>query len=51
MSDAKTVSRRIFEEVWNNKNLSAIDELMAANHVHHDPQSPKFPMGLRATNS
>ena len=46
MSDAKTVSRRIFEEVWNNKNLSAIDELMAANYVHHDPQSPKFPDGI-----
>ena len=45
MSDAKTVSRRIFEEVWNNKNLAAIDELMAANYVHHDPQSPKFPDG------
>jgi steroid delta-isomerase-like uncharacterized protein len=46
MSDAKKLSRRIFEEVWNSKNTAAIDELMAANYVHHDPQSPKFSDGV-----
>lgn len=45
MSDAKEMSRRIFEEVWNAKNIAAIDELMAADYVHHDPQSPKFSDG------
>jgi len=30
------LSRRIFEDVWNRKNLSAIDELMSADYVHHD---------------
>lgn len=45
MSDAKEVSRRIFEEVWNNRNIAATDELMAANYMHHDPQSPKFSDG------
>jgi steroid delta-isomerase-like uncharacterized protein len=45
MSDAKKVSRRIFEEVWNDRNIAAIDELMAADYVHHDPQSPKFSNG------
>jgi steroid delta-isomerase-like uncharacterized protein len=45
MSDAKKVSRRIFEEVWNHRNIAAIDELMAADYVHHDPQSPKFSNG------
>lgn len=45
MSDAKRVSRIIFEEVWNNRNTAAVDELMAANYVHHDPQSPKFSDG------
>jgi hypothetical protein len=29
MSHAKKLSRRIFEEVWNNKNTAAIDELIA----------------------
>jgi len=45
MSDAKKVSRRIFEEVWNGKDTAAIDELMAADYVHHDPQSPQFSGG------
>jgi len=45
MSDAKEVSRRIFEEVWNDRNIAAIDELVAADYVHHDPQSPKFSDG------
>jgi steroid delta-isomerase-like uncharacterized protein len=34
------LSRRIFEDVWNRKNLSAIDDLIAADYVHHDPNSP-----------
>lgn len=33
------------KKFWNNKNNAAIDELMAANYVHHDPQSPKFSDG------
>jgi len=31
----KTVSRRIFEEVWNKGNLSVIDETSASNLVNH----------------
>ena len=50
MSDAKKVSRRIFEEVWNGKNIAAIDELMAADYVHHDPQSPQFSGGREGYN-
>jgi steroid delta-isomerase-like uncharacterized protein len=46
MSHAKKLFRRIFEEVWNNKNTAAIDELIAADYVHHDPQSPKFSDGM-----
>jgi Predicted ester cyclase len=30
------LSRRIFEDVWNRKNLNAIDDLMSAGYVHHD---------------
>ncbi len=34
MSEAnKSVVRRYFEEVWNNKNLSLIDELAASTYV------------------
>ena len=34
------LSRRIFEDVWNRKNLSAIDNLISADYVHHDASSP-----------
>jgi steroid delta-isomerase-like uncharacterized protein len=38
-TDIKELSRRIFEEVWNQQNLSAADEIIAPNFVDHDPQS------------
>ena len=37
--DNQEKSRRIFEEVWNQKNLGLIDELVATDYVHHDVQS------------
>ena len=40
------LSRRIFEDVWNRKNFSAIDDLMSADYVHHDPSSPAVPSGV-----
>src|SRR5437773_12313462 len=40
------LSRRIFEDVWNRKNLSTVDELMSADYVHHDPSSPAVPSGV-----
>jgi len=33
------LSRRIFEDVWNRKDLNAIDDLIAADYVHHDAGS------------
>jgi len=30
------LSRRIFEDVWNRKNLTAIDDLMSVDYDHHD---------------
>lgn len=43
--NSKEISRRVFEEVWNNKKLNAVDELMEANYIHHDVQSP-VPKGI-----
>src|SRR5437773_4441639 len=40
------LSRRIFEDVWNRKNLSTVDELMSADYVHHDASSPAVPSGV-----
>ena len=42
----ETLSRRIFEEVWNRRNPAVIDELMAPDYVHHDVLSPDTPTGL-----
>jgi len=32
----KMLARRLFEEVWNSKNLAALDELVAPNFVFHN---------------
>ena len=42
----ETLSRRIFEEIWNYRNLAVIDELFAPEYVHHDPQSPDVIDGI-----
>ena len=44
--DNREISRRIFEEVWNEKKLGVIDELITADYVHHDPQSPSVESGI-----
>ena len=41
----KAVIRRLFEEVWNQGNLSVADELFAPNYTHHDPSTPDFGRG------
>jgi steroid delta-isomerase-like uncharacterized protein len=40
------ITRRVFEEVWNQKNLKVVDELMAADYVHHDPSFPTVVSGI-----
>ena len=35
--DNIAVVRRLFEEVWGNRNLDAMDELMSDDFVDHDP--------------
>ena len=47
----KAIVRRFIEEVWNNGNLDAIDELISEDHVNHDPAqagSPGGREGMRA---
>ncbi len=36
-ADNKAVFRRLIREVWNKGNLSIAGELVATNHVSHDP--------------
>jgi steroid delta-isomerase-like uncharacterized protein len=38
--DNKALSRRLFREFWDQKNLAVADELLAADHTDHTPGSP-----------
>jgi hypothetical protein len=49
--DNKKLSRRFLEELWNQKNLSVIDELLADDYIDHTPSldpSGKGPQGREA---
>jgi steroid delta-isomerase-like uncharacterized protein len=39
------VVRRIFEQIWNQRNFAAADELIGPNFASHDPASPDFGRG------
>jgi steroid delta-isomerase-like uncharacterized protein len=41
----KAIVRRFIEEVWNNGNLDAIDELVSEDHIDHDPGREGTPGG------
>ena len=43
--DNKTLMRRFLEEVFNKKNLSAIEEFTAPNHIYHSAAAAGFPIG------
>ncbi len=43
--DNITIARRSIEEVWNQRNLAAIPQLFASNHVHHDPNTMEIAPG------
>ena len=37
--DNRAVCRRLYEGIWNNREFHLMDELVAADYVHHDPQA------------
>lgn len=41
----RALVRRYVEEVWNAGKLDAIDELLTADYVNHDPMNPEVPPG------
>jgi steroid delta-isomerase-like uncharacterized protein len=44
----KAVARRVIDEVFNNKNMSVLSELVSPNYVYHHPLGEyKGPEGLR----
>lgn len=44
--DNKTLMRRFIEEVFNKKNMAAIDELIAPDHIDHSPTAAHLPSGI-----
>ena len=45
VEENKAVVRRWFEELFNAGNLEVADEIIAADHVNHDPTLPDIPSG------
>jgi steroid delta-isomerase-like uncharacterized protein len=39
----KILVRRFFDEMCNGRKLNVANELFAANHIYHDPQTPTGP--------
>ncbi|WP_435176146.1 ester cyclase [Halorussus sp. AFM4] len=39
--DNEAAARRLFEEVWQNHDYDAVDELVAEDYVLHDPSMPE----------
>jgi steroid delta-isomerase-like uncharacterized protein len=44
-TDNKEIARRLMEEVWNNRQLDVVDEIIDASYGYHDPNSPDFGQG------
>jgi steroid delta-isomerase-like uncharacterized protein len=44
-ADPKPVARRFFEDAWNSRDLTLIDELIAPTYTAHDPSAPDFGRG------
>ncbi len=42
----KALSRRVIEEIFNAGNLEVADEIVAEDHVHHDPAMPEEGHGI-----
>lgn len=44
-NDNATAVRRFFDEVCNQRNLDAVDELFTRGHTYHDPSNPWVGLG------
>lgn len=44
-SQNKQIVKRFLNDLWSKGNLAVADEIIAANHVQHDPATPNFGKG------
>jgi predicted ester cyclase len=44
-TDIKATARKLMEDVWNNRNLEAIDEVIDVWYKYHDPNTPDLGQG------
>ena len=44
-SDNRHLVQRLFNDLFNKGNLAVADEIIAPNHVNHDPATPDFGKG------
>jgi steroid delta-isomerase-like uncharacterized protein len=44
-AENKQIVRRLFKDFLSKGNLAVADQIIAANHVHHDPATPDFGLG------
>jgi len=44
-SDNRHLVQKLFNDLFNKGNLAVADEIIAANHVNHDPATPDFGKG------
>lgn len=43
--DNVTAVRRLFDEVWNKRNVAAVDQILRFDYRHHDPSTPDLGIG------
>jgi steroid delta-isomerase-like uncharacterized protein len=44
-SQNREIVHKLFNDLFNKGNLAVADEIIAANHLHHDPATPDFGKG------
>jgi steroid delta-isomerase-like uncharacterized protein len=47
-AENKTIARRLYEEVWNERKLELVDQLLSPSHALHEPSASGSQVGPQA---